>query len=101
MLCNCHSSVCLPIIMTCLADRAVFGAPRGVAAQTEEAGMSTSSRDNVLVVPNSAVIKQNDGSFVNVPGPDGPVPREHGPPMDTCLAWAYCGNRLTRRGRSA
>ncbi|HEV7829309.1 MAG TPA: hypothetical protein VGP04_10750, partial [Pseudonocardiaceae bacterium] len=27
--------------------------------------------ENVLVVPNSAVIKQGGGSYVNVPGPDG------------------------------
>jgi HlyD family secretion protein len=45
--------------------------PRLKAGQTAEAGVLTSSRDNVLVVPNSAVIKQGNGSYVNVAGPDG------------------------------
>jgi multidrug efflux pump subunit AcrA (membrane-fusion protein) len=45
--------------------------PRLKSGQTAEAGVLTSSQENVLVVPNSAVIKQGNGSFVNVAGPDG------------------------------
>jgi HlyD family secretion protein len=45
--------------------------PRLKAGQTAEASVVTNSLDNVLVVPNSAVIKQGGNSFVNVPGPDG------------------------------
>lgn len=39
--------------------------------QTAEAGVLTESKDNVLTVPNNAVIKQGGKSFVSVPGPDG------------------------------
>jgi HlyD family secretion protein len=45
--------------------------PRLRSGQTAEAGVLASDLDNVLVVPNSAVIKQGSRSFVNVPGPDG------------------------------
>jgi HlyD family secretion protein len=39
--------------------------------QTAEAAVLTESADNVLSVPNAAVIRQGAGTFVNVPGPDG------------------------------
>jgi HlyD family secretion protein len=45
--------------------------PRLRTGQTAEAGVLVSELDNVLVVPNSAVIKQGGRSFVNTPGPDG------------------------------
>jgi HlyD family secretion protein len=45
--------------------------PRLKTGQTAEAGVLVSELDNVLVVPNSAVIKQGGKSFVNTPGPDG------------------------------
>ncbi|HWN36713.1 MAG TPA: HlyD family efflux transporter periplasmic adaptor subunit [Pseudonocardia sp.] len=45
--------------------------PRLRNGQTAEAGVLVSQLDNVLVVPNSAVIKQGGRSFVNAPGPDG------------------------------
>jgi HlyD family secretion protein len=45
--------------------------PRLKAGQTAEAAVITNAVNNVLVVPNSAVIKQGNGSFVNVPGADG------------------------------
>ncbi|MBB6378098.1 HlyD family secretion protein [Pseudonocardia eucalypti] len=45
--------------------------PRLKAGQTAEAGVRTSSKDNVLVVPNGAVIRQGGRTLVNVPGPDG------------------------------
>jgi HlyD family secretion protein len=45
--------------------------PRLKAGQTAEASVVTNSLDNVLVVPNSAVIKQGPNSYVNVPGPNG------------------------------
>jgi HlyD family secretion protein len=45
--------------------------PRLRTGQTAEAGVLVADLENVLVVPNSAVIKQGGGSFVNVPGPDG------------------------------
>jgi HlyD family secretion protein len=44
--------------------------PRLRSGQTAEAGVLVSDLDNVLVVPNSAVIKQGGRSFVNTPGPD-------------------------------
>jgi HlyD family secretion protein len=45
--------------------------PRLRTGQTAEAGVLVADLENVLVVPNSAVIKQGGNSFVNVPGPDG------------------------------
>ena len=39
--------------------------PRLRSGQTAEAGVLVSDLDNVLVVPNSAVIKQGGRSFVN------------------------------------
>ncbi|HEX4359205.1 MAG TPA: HlyD family efflux transporter periplasmic adaptor subunit, partial [Pseudonocardia sp.] len=45
--------------------------PRLKTGQTAEAGVLVADLENVLVVPNSAVIKQGGRSFVNVPGPDG------------------------------
>ena len=45
--------------------------PRLRSGQTAEAGVLVADLDNVLVVPNSAVIKQGGRSFVNTPGPDG------------------------------
>jgi HlyD family secretion protein len=45
--------------------------PRLRSGQTAEAGVLVNELDNVLVVPNSAVIRQGDRSFVNTPGPDG------------------------------
>jgi HlyD family secretion protein len=45
--------------------------PRLRTGQTAEAGVLVADLENVLVVPNSAVIKQGGGSYVNVPGPDG------------------------------
>jgi HlyD family secretion protein len=45
--------------------------PRLRTGQTAEAGVLVADLENVLVVPNSAVIKQGGRSFVNVPGPDG------------------------------
>jgi HlyD family secretion protein len=48
--------------------------------QTAEAGVLTESKDNVLTVPNNAVIKQGGKSFVSVPGPDGaPVQKQFTP----------------------
>jgi HlyD family secretion protein len=45
--------------------------PRLKTGQTAEAGVLVSDLENVLVVPNSAVIKQGGRSFVNTPGPEG------------------------------
>jgi multidrug efflux pump subunit AcrA (membrane-fusion protein) len=45
--------------------------PRLKTGLTAEAGVLVGDLDNVLVVPNSAVIKQGGRSFVNTPGPDG------------------------------
>ncbi|MDT7693944.1 MAG: HlyD family secretion protein, partial [Pseudonocardiales bacterium] len=45
--------------------------PRLRTGQTAEAGVLVADLENVLVVPNSAVIKQGGGSYVNVPGPNG------------------------------
>jgi HlyD family secretion protein len=45
--------------------------PRLRSGQTAEAGVLVADLENVLVVPNSAVIKQGGRSFVNTPGPDG------------------------------
>jgi len=39
--------------------------------QTAEVNVMTNNKDNVLVVPNNAIIKQGGKSFVSVPGPDG------------------------------
>ncbi|HEY1969419.1 MAG TPA: HlyD family efflux transporter periplasmic adaptor subunit [Pseudonocardia sp.] len=50
--------------------------PRLKAGQTAEASVVTNSLDNVLVVPNSAVIKQGASSYVNVPGPNGQPTRQ-------------------------
>lgn len=46
------------------------------AVTTSAAGMVTNSLNNVLVVPNSAVIKQGGHSFVNVPGSSGQPTRK-------------------------
>jgi HlyD family secretion protein len=45
--------------------------PRLRSGQTAEAGVLVNEVDNVLVVPNSAIIKQGGRSFVNTPGPGG------------------------------
>jgi HlyD family secretion protein len=45
--------------------------PRLKPGQTAEAGVLVNAVDNVLVVPNAAVIRQGGRTFVNVPGPDG------------------------------
>jgi multidrug efflux pump subunit AcrA (membrane-fusion protein) len=45
--------------------------PRLKSGLTAEAGVLVANLENVLVVPNSAVIKQGGRSFVNAPGPDG------------------------------
>jgi len=45
--------------------------PRLKTGQTAETGVLVADLENVLVVPNSAVIKQGGRSFVNIPGPDG------------------------------
>ncbi|MDT7631589.1 MAG: HlyD family secretion protein [Pseudonocardiales bacterium] len=45
--------------------------PRLRSGQTAEAGVLVADLENVLVVPNSAVIRQGDRSFVNTSGPDG------------------------------
>ncbi|MBV9313572.1 MAG: hypothetical protein JO100_07400 [Pseudonocardia sp.] len=45
--------------------------PRLHDGQTTEANVLTSHLDNVLSVPNAAVIKQGGRTFVNTPGPDG------------------------------
>ena len=45
--------------------------PRLRPGQTAEAGVLVNAVDNVLVVPNAAVIRQGGRTFVNVPGPDG------------------------------
>jgi len=45
--------------------------PRLVAGQTAEVAVATQSVDNVLTVPNAAVLRDGGQSFVNVPGPDG------------------------------
>src|SRR5262249_46583571 len=47
------------------------GDPRMKDGLTAQVGVLTSETDNVLVVPNEFVVKQNGGSFVNVPGVDG------------------------------
>lgn len=45
--------------------------PRLRDRQTAEANVLTESVDNVLTVPNAAVVRQGGKTFVNVPGPDG------------------------------
>jgi HlyD family secretion protein len=45
--------------------------PRLKDGQTAEVNVMTNNKDNVLVVPNNAIIKQGGQSFVSVPGPDG------------------------------
>ncbi|MBA2323352.1 MAG: biotin/lipoyl-binding protein [Pseudonocardiales bacterium] len=45
--------------------------PRLRDGQTAAANVLTSSKDNVLVVPNNAVTKQGGKSFVSTPGPGG------------------------------
>jgi HlyD family secretion protein len=45
--------------------------PRLVAGQTAEVAVATQSVDNVLTVPNAAVLRDGGQSFVNIPGPDG------------------------------
>jgi multidrug efflux pump subunit AcrA (membrane-fusion protein) len=50
--------------------------PRLKAGQTAEASVVTNSLDNVLVVPNAAVIKQGGSSYVNLPGPNGEPTRQ-------------------------
>ncbi|HEX4250910.1 MAG TPA: hypothetical protein VH008_23800, partial [Pseudonocardia sp.] len=44
---------------------------RLVAGQTAEVAVATQSVDNVLTVPNAAVLRDGGQSFVNIPGPDG------------------------------
>ncbi|HTF51220.1 MAG TPA: HlyD family efflux transporter periplasmic adaptor subunit [Pseudonocardia sp.] len=45
--------------------------PRLRSGLTAETGVLVNSLDNVLVVPNSAIIRQGGRTFVNTPGPDG------------------------------
>jgi HlyD family secretion protein len=45
--------------------------PRLHAGQTAEVSVATQAVDNVLLVPNAAVLKDGGQTFVNVPGPDG------------------------------
>jgi multidrug efflux pump subunit AcrA (membrane-fusion protein) len=45
--------------------------PRLKDGLTAEVTVTTSSLNNVLVVPNSAVIRAGDQTFVNVVGPNG------------------------------
>ncbi|HEY0576720.1 MAG TPA: HlyD family efflux transporter periplasmic adaptor subunit, partial [Pseudonocardia sp.] len=45
--------------------------PRLRSGLTSQAGVLVNSLDNVLVVPNSAIIRQGGRTFVNTPGPDG------------------------------
>jgi HlyD family secretion protein len=53
------------------------GDPRLRAGQSVEVSVVTASADNVLVVPNSAVIRMGGLPFVDTPGPDGrPVRRQ-------------------------
>ena len=49
--------------------------PRMRVGQSAEVNVMTTSKDNVLVVPNNAIIKQGGQSMVSVPGPDG-TPRQ-------------------------
>jgi HlyD family secretion protein len=54
--------------------------PRLRGGLTAEASVQVSGLTNVLVVPNSAVIRQGSEAFVNVPGPDGrPVRQQFQP----------------------
>jgi HlyD family secretion protein len=49
--------------------------PRLRAGQTAQTAVLVNVLDNVLMVPNSAVIRQGGRTLVNTPGPDGkPVP---------------------------
>jgi HlyD family secretion protein len=50
------------------------GDPRLRTGMTAETGVVTGQKDNVLMVPNSAVIEDHGQTFVNVPGPDGQAP---------------------------
>jgi HlyD family secretion protein len=50
------------------------GDPRLRTGMTAETGVVTGQKDNVLIVPNSAVIEDHGQTFVNVPGPDGRAP---------------------------
>jgi len=45
--------------------------PRLKDGLTAEAGVQVNALNNVLVVPNGAVLRQGDQTFVNTPGPDG------------------------------
>lgn len=45
--------------------------PRLRSGQTAQAGVLTNALDNVLTVPNGAVIRDGGKTFVNTPGPDG------------------------------
>jgi HlyD family secretion protein len=45
--------------------------PRLKDGLTAEAAVLVNALDNVLVVPNSAVLRQGAQTFVNTPGPDG------------------------------
>jgi HlyD family secretion protein len=47
------------------------GDPRLRDGMTAEAKVLTSKKENVLTVPNNAVINQGGKTFVSVPGPDG------------------------------
>lgn len=50
--------------------------PRLKAGQTAEANVITNALNNVLVVPNSAVINSGGHSYVDVPGPNGAPTRQ-------------------------
>lgn len=45
--------------------------PRLRSGQTAQAGVLTNALDNVLTVPNGAVIRDGGKTYVNTPGPDG------------------------------
>jgi HlyD family secretion protein len=45
--------------------------PRLKHGQTAEIVVLVNEMNNVLMVPNEAVVKQGGRSFVNTPGPDG------------------------------
>jgi len=56
--------------------------PRLRSGLTAETGVQVQEVDNVLTVPNSAIIRQGGKTFVNVPGPNGPpMQREFQPGM--------------------
>jgi len=74
--------------------------PRLKDGQTARVGVLTSSKDNVLVVPNNAVLRTGGRTFVSVPGPDGkphecPIP---GPAWQTRTRprWSQACARASR-----